>query len=142
MARYQLLPVGVLDTSTGQRLIPQSGSLWEAYLAWRLAGNDPDPYVPPATPAETLDEAKARRRWQIKRDGLERIQTRLPAIDAFDTLALVRELYLSIAPAARQPTVDWQWLIDTYQAGQAALNSVGSAATIAQVNAVTPNWPA
>jgi hypothetical protein len=28
-------------------------------LAWRLAGNTPDPYVPPATPAETMAEAKA-----------------------------------------------------------------------------------
>lgn len=141
MADYSMLPVGVLRTVDGARLYPQSGIAWETYIAWRQAGNQPDPYIDPAVPAETLAEAKQRKRWQIKRDGIVRIHVRFPALDSFDALQLAREMYLSVAPAARQPTTDWQWLIDTYQAGQTALNQVTAAATIAQVDAVTPNWP-
>ena len=142
MAAYSLLPVGVKRTSDGAQIVPQSGAAWETYQAWLKAGGVPGPYVPPATPAETLAEAKSRRKWEIKRDGLARMQTRLPALDAFDMVQLMREIYLSVAPAARQPTTDLQWIIDTYQAGNVALAQVAASTTIAQVNAVTPAWPA
>jgi hypothetical protein len=142
MAAYALLPVGVLVTATGQRIIPQSGALWEEYIDWRKAGNVPDPYVPPASPAESLAEAKARRRWQIQRDGLTRMQSRFPALDSFGAVQLVREIYLSVAPAARVPTVDALFIINTYTAGMTALDAVNAATTIAQVDAVAPAWPA
>ena len=142
MAAYSLLPVGVKRTSDGAHIVPQTGAAWETYQAWLRSGGVPDPYVPPVAPAETLAEAKARKRWQIKSAGLARIQIGFPAIVSFDALQLMRELYQSIAPAARQPTTNWQLLIDTYQAGQTALDQVTAATTVAQVNAVTPNWPA
>lgn len=78
----------------------------------------------------------------IKLDGLARIQAVFPAISDFAELALIREMYLSIAPAARSPTANWQRMIDIYTAGQAAVSSVNSATTKAQVDAVTPGWPA
>lgn len=90
----------------------------------------------------TLDEARRQRVAEIKSDGLSRINTRFGAIDSFDTLKLVREVMLSIAPAARQLTANFQWLSDTYQAGTDAISAVQSATTIAQVDAVTPAWPA
>lgn len=142
MAAYAMRPVGVLRTADNTRLTPQSGQAWDEYILWRQAGNVPDPYIEPVPPAETLVEAKLRRRWEIKRAGMQRIQVRFPAIDSFDALQLVRELYLSIAPAARQPTADWQWLINTFAAGQTALDAVAAATTIAQVDAVSPAWPA
>lgn len=142
MARYQILRIGVWDNDASQRIVPQSGDLWRAYQDWLAAGNVPDPYVPPTLAQETLAEAKVRRAVEIKREGAERMATRFPALDNFETIQLVREVILSVAPAARQLTPDFTWVSDTYLAGKTALASVQSATTIAQVNAVTPAWPA
>jgi hypothetical protein len=90
----------------------------------------------------TLAMAKRQKIAAMKAEAVERIQTRFPAITDFDVLQLLREVYLSISPAARAPTTNWQWLIDHYTAGQNAAASVNAASTIAQVNAVTPTWPA
>ena len=78
----------------------------------------------------------------IKNDGLARIQAVFPAIGDFDELSLVREMYLSVAPAARSPTSSWQRMIDIYTAGRAAVTAVSAATTKAQVDAVVPSWPA
>lgn len=67
MADYSLLPVGVRRTSDGVAVRPQDGQAWETYIAWLAAGGVPDPYVPPAPPPETLQEAKARKRAEILR---------------------------------------------------------------------------
>lgn len=142
MALYRLLRVGVLKTDTGQRIVPASGELWDDYRAWVRAGNVPDPYVEPEQPPETLAQAKARRLQQIKAEGLTRMQTRFPALGTFDTVQMLREVILSVAPAARQLTADFQWLGDTYQAGRTAADQVLAATTIAQVDAVAPAWPA
>ena len=142
MARYRLMPVGVYDTQDGKRLIPSSGEPWDAYQAWLAAGNVPDPYVPPTPPPETLAQAKVRKLQQIKTTGLARMQTRFPALQTFDAVQLVREVILSVAPAARQPTADFQWLGDTYTPRRNAADQVIAATTIAQVDAVTPAWPA
>jgi len=142
MARYQMLRIGVWDSVANQRIIPQSGTLWDAYQAWLKAGNEPDPYVPPTPIAETLAQAKFRKRTEIAQAGVALIQTRFPAINNFQMLYLVRELVLSISPAARALTDDIAWAGNVYLAGQNASDQVGAATTIPQVNAVTPNWPA
>jgi len=142
MALYQLMPVGVLKTDTGQRLIPQSGALWDAYRAWIKAGGVPDPYVPPVVPAETLAQAKRRKLHQIRDAGLARMQTRFPALQTFDAVQLLREVFLSVAVAARAPTADMAWLGQTYDAGRTAADQVLAATTIPQVDAVVPAWPA
>ena len=90
---------------------------------------------------DPLPDYKAKRIEALKADGLARIQAVFPAIKSFDELALIRELYLSIAPAARQPTTSWQRMINIYTAGQAAAASINAASTKAQVDAVTPSWP-
>lgn len=141
MALYQLLKLGVLKTDTGQRIVPACGSLWDDYQAWLAAGNIPDPYIPPPQPDETLEEAKKRRAYQIRMQGLTRMQTRFEGLRSFEMVRLVREVVLSIAPAARQLTADITWLGDTYQAGRDAIDDVQAATTIAQVDAVTPAWP-
>lgn len=143
MAKYMTLPEGVLDRDLNLVCHPAySAQRWGQYLAWLAAGNEPDPYVPPPAPAETLAQAKARKIHAIKAEGLARMQTRFPALATFDTVQLLREIVLSIAVAARQPTVDMAWLGDTYQAGKTAADQVLAATTIVQVDAVTPAWPA
>jgi len=142
MARYQILRVGVWDTVASQRIIPQSGDLWRAYQQWLEAGNVPDPYVPPTPAVETLVQAKQRKKLAIKVEAVQRMQTRFPAIRNADTVQLLRELMLSIVPAARDLTTDMQWIVDTYQAGETALAAVNAATTIPDVDAVTPAWPA
>lgn len=79
---------------------------------------------------------------QIKADGLARIRTVFPAITDFEALALVRDQFLSVAPAARQPTANLQKMIDIYVAGANAIGSVNAATTSAQVAVIVPAWPA
>jgi hypothetical protein len=141
VARYRQLLIGVYDTLTSQRIIPQSGSLWHDYLDWVRSGNVADPYVAPTPPAETLAQAKDRKILQIKTVGLARVQTRFPAITNIDIGYLIQQVMLSVIPSARALTTDLQWLQDTYVAGKNAVTSVNAATTIAQVDAVTPSWP-
>lgn len=141
MALYALLRVGVIKTDTQQRIVPASGDLWREYQAWLRAGNVPDPYVPPPPPAETLAQAKQRRSHEIASDGLARMQTRLAALRTFDSVQLLREVILSVAPAARALTTKMQFCADTYVAGDTALAAVQAATTIAEVDAVQPAWP-
>lgn len=140
-AEYQALPVGVLKRATGQRIVPQSGELWDEYLRWLKTGQVPDPYTPPAKQAETLAAAQRRRAEEIRAAGLQRMQARLPAIASFDTVQLLREVLVSVAPQARALTGPMQWLVDVWQAGEAALAQVRAASTVEQVDAVVPNWP-
>lgn len=90
---------------------------------------------------DPLPDYKTERVAAIKADGLARIQAVFPAINSFDELALVREMFLSIAPAARVPTANWQRMIDIYTAGRAAALAVSNATTKQQVDAVNPAWP-
>lgn len=93
------------------------------------------------TAAELLQQAKQARRESIKSDALSRIQATLPGINSFDTLDLVRNLYLSIAPAARSATADLQAAINVYTAAATAIASVNAATTPAEVAAVVVTWP-
>jgi hypothetical protein len=90
-----------------------------------------------------LAVAKKAKRSSINDEAFFRVRARLGDIfGSPDGLNLVRVLWLSIAPAARQPTADMQWLIALALAVQAALGEVDAAATIAEVEAVAVAWPA
>jgi hypothetical protein len=82
---------------------------------------------------------------ELKAEGLARIQTIYPAINDWDDLDLVRDQYLSVAPAARQATAEFQAMIDIFQAGKDAATVIAALATIANVEAYdavnTPVWP-
>lgn len=88
-----------------------------------------------------LPDYKAAKIDTIKSEGLLKIKAIFPAIQTFDDLALLRELYLSILQAARSPTTNWQKMIDIYQAGQTAVAAVNNASSKNAVDAVTPSWP-
>jgi hypothetical protein len=90
---------------------------------------------------DILPEWKETRIAGIKAEGLSRIQAVLPGITSFDTLELIREVWLSIAPAARAPTSPFNSVINIYSAGRTAILSIKAATTVAQVDAVTPSWP-
>lgn len=115
-------------------------SLWEENGVWKSSN---DAFVQDIiNNYDGFADYKADRIAAIKADGLARIQAVFPAINSFDELALVREMYLSIAAAARIPTSNWQRMIDIYTAGRNAATAVNNATTKQQVDAVIPAWPA
>jgi len=83
---------------------------------------------------------------EIKDEGLSRVQVVFPAITGFDDLQIERERYLSIAPAARSATTDYQKMIDIYVAGANAItqnNLEADWSVVDTYNPVTgPSWPA
>lgn len=97
---------------------------------------------------DSYDEIAAEKKHKIlelKEEGLRRIQLVFPAINDFDELDLVREQFLSVAPAARQATVDFQLMIDTVQAGKSAAAAINALTTEAEIQAYdvvnSPAWP-
>jgi len=93
-----------------------------------------------------IDYEKKLKISELKTEGVARIQDIFPAINDFDELDLVREQWLSIAPAARKATADFQSMIDIVQAGKAAASDINALTTIPEVQAYdvvnTPTWPA
>jgi hypothetical protein len=77
----------------------------------------------------------------IKIDGRAHVGILFPALSTFDMISLEAERWLSIASAARNPTANYQKLINTYNAATGGIASVNAAGTIAAVNAVTVVWP-
>ena len=69
----------------------------------------------------------------------------MPAITDWDALDLVREQFLSIAPAARQPTANLQSLIDVFQAGKTAADAINAMTDVTVIDAydvsADPGWP-
>lgn len=82
----------------------------------------------------------------LKQEGLTRVQVVIPAIDTLDALGLAKEQWLSVAPAARNPTDKFQRVIDIYQVALSAIAAIKSLSTGSEVmayNVVTdPTWPA
>lgn len=82
---------------------------------------------------------------EIKIATLARINIQLAGIKSFDDIEVLKELWLSIAPAARDPTTKWQWVIDVWQAGKDAVITVNALTTTIDVVAydveTTPSWP-
>lgn len=97
---------------------------------------------------DSYDELAARKiekADEIKAEGLKHINAVFPALDSLDEIQLVAEFWLSIAPAARQPTADFQSAIDIYSAAKAGIIAV-NALDLASVQAFDPivdvGWPA
>ena len=92
-----------------------------------------------------LADVKNEKLSELKTEGLARIANVLPGIKDWDALELERERWLSILPTARQATVEYEKVIDTYQAGRTAATVINNAANIAAVKAydvaANPNWP-
>lgn len=82
---------------------------------------------------DPLPDAKNEKIAELKQEALSRINAVLPAINSFDELELVREQFLSVAPAARTPTATFQQVIDLYQAGKAGVVSINALTTEAEV---------
>lgn len=90
-------------------------------------------------------QMRANKRQAVKDEGLTRVQAELPGITDFDVLELIREFWLSIAPAARNPTATFQKVIDIYQAARDAItviNGLTGAALKAYDPVTGPAWPA
>ena len=124
--KYKLQENGVYDTETGQTIPNSTGNRhWRQYLEWVALGNTADPEF---TTQEIYDKALADKIQELKNEGLSRIQAVMPAINNFDTLELVREMWLSTAPAARNATPTFQSIIDIYQAARNGVITLKSAA--------------
>ena len=124
--KYKLQSFGVLDTETGASIPSSEGNRhWRMYLEWVAEGNTADPEF---TTTEIDDATKADKIQELKDEGLTRIQAVMPAIDNFNTLELVREMWLSTAPAARNATATFQSIIDIYQAARNGVITLKSAA--------------
>ena len=140
--KYKLQENGVYDTETGQSIPNSTGNRhWRMYLEWVALGNTADPEF---TTQEIADAARADKIQELKNEGLSRIQAVMPAINSFDTLELVREMWLSTAPAARNATVTFQSIIDIYQAardGIVVLNGATPAEVTAYDVLTDPSWP-
>ena len=95
--------------------------------------------------ANVLPSAIASKVGEIKAEALARMKQEI-SIDDFDQIEVLKEFWLSIAPAARQPTTKWQWVIDVWQSGKDAvgvINALADAASVQAYDAITdPNWPA
>ncbi|MCK5609642.1 hypothetical protein KAR91_47655 [Candidatus Pacearchaeota archaeon] len=73
----------------------------------------------PAAAQTAIDEAK--RKQDIRNEGLRRIQAMFPFFKDIEDLDFIKEFWLSIAPAARQPTVNFQMMIDIYTTAKTAI---------------------
>lgn len=138
---YRLLSRGVLRLSDNLRIV-RGMPEWQEYRAWLKSGGQPEPMAIHPAPVPSLAELKRQRAHAITADALARIQSVLPEVSNMATAQLVRELWLSIAPAARQPTAKMGKIIAIYQAWWDALQHVKECATAECVAAVTPAWPA
>jgi len=94
---------------------------------------------------DALPEAKADKIEELKLEGLRRIQLVFPSISDFDELDFATEQYLSIAPAARQPTTDFQSVINIRQSAKNAISFINNLSTLTAIvdyDVVdTPAWP-
>ena len=121
--------------------IPSTHRWFQTYLKWLAVPNVPEPFE---TAQQISDRLRATKIQELKDEGLSRIQAVLPAISSFDTLELVREMWLSIAPAARAATADFQSVIDIYQAardGVVFLNTATDGEVSSYDVTTSPSWP-
>lgn len=95
--------------------------------------------------ANELPAAIASKVSAIKKEGVARMGARIAGIYDLDVVNLTREFWLSIDPSARQPTVDFQYVIDVYQAGKDALEVIKALTDPVIVDAYdvvsAPSWP-
>lgn len=90
---------------------------------------------------DQLPDIKKSMVYEIKANGLARINAIFPAISSVDEVEFYAEFWLSIVPAARSATVNFQKIINIHNAAKTAIASVNGAANAAGVSAVTVSWP-
>lgn len=82
---------------------------------------------------------------KIKSEGQKRINAVIPGIKDIETLMLIREQWLSIAPAARQATASFKSVIDIYQAASDAITEIKTMIDITTIElydvVIDPGWP-
>lgn len=126
--------------------------IWDWFISEEGYGRVNDKWLPNETDAiariesfDMLSYFKGTKIDKLKTEGLSRINIIFPAIKNWDDLDLVRDQWLSVAPAARQATDDFQSMIDIFQAGKDAAANINALGTIAEVEAYdvinTPAWP-
>lgn len=136
------LSVTLLDGT--QLFVPWPCNTWhgEFIQKWILLGNAIGAAF---TPTELVSKAKAAKIEELRAERLVRIQAVLPGVTSDDTLELMSEMWLSIAPAARQATATWQNAINIYTAGKQAGIAVNALTTVAEIElynvATNPSWP-
>lgn len=96
-------------------------------------------------PPLTFEQKKQFKISELKSEGLSRIQIELPAVSNFDELELIREQWLSMSPAARNPTTKFQQVIDIYTAGRNAASEINALILENEIDAYNvitdPAWP-
>ena len=137
---YRLLNRGVLRLSDNV-IITRDMLEWEEYRAWLAQGNTALPMIVTPPPETSLAEVKLRRIRAVSEEALIHIQTVMPEVSDMATAMLVRELWLSIAPAARQPTPDMSATLAIFVAWRVAVVQVKQCATVACVDAIVAAWP-
>ena len=139
--KYKLQENGVFDTEENMSIPDSTGNRhWRQYLEWVALGNTADPEF---TAQEITDQSRAIKIQSLKDEGLSRIQAVMPEINNFNTLELVREMWLSTAPAARKATVKFNAVIDIYQVARSAvifLNSANDEEVMAYNVISDPGW--
>lgn len=84
---------------------------------------------------DPLPDLKAAKAQAIKDEGIARINGRFPWIANLDAIHWYAAFWQSIAPAARQATPDFQFVIDVYTAAAAAIATVNGYTAAASVQA-------
>jgi len=137
---YQLLKIGVLRLADSLR-ITRDMREWADYRAWLAEGNTPEPMEQPPALLISLPDVKRRRIKDLTDEAIKLTADVLPEFGSLSSLILMRELYLSIAPAARQPTAKLTQVINIYQEWDTAVAAVRACATRECVAAVAPLIP-
>ena len=137
---YRLAKNGVIRLADGIH-VTRSMVEWAEYRVWLKAGGVPEPAIMTPAPAPTLGELKKRRIQALSLEAMAHVQAVMPEVGNMATAMLIRELWLSIAPAARQPTQDMQTVFAIFSAYRSAVIDVRNCSTPECVAAVTPTWP-
>ena len=94
---------------------------------------------------DAIPQAQDDKIEELKAEGLRRIQLIFPSISDFDELDFATEQYLSVAPAARQPTTGFQSAIDIRQAAKNAIVFIKSLTILTEIENYDvvniPAWP-
>ena len=92
-----------------------------------------------------LPNAKKVKIETLKDEAVNRANELYENITTFDEMLLVRDIMLSVAPAARSLTTNIQKLSDIYQAGDQARTDINALTDIDLIRAYdvvnTPTWP-
>lgn len=115
--------------------------------SWNCVPPEPDkPQIATDTAVYDIYAARVDKKDAVKAEGLRLIQVYLPGVENFEKLQLVREQWLSTAPAARSATATFQYAINVYQAGTDAIGVLNGYTTLAEIEAYNPvsgpSWPA